>query len=52
MTPESAAISLKDVSRFFNCSYEQAWKKYMHPAITEKFTFDEVFKHIEQEAAQ
>jgi hypothetical protein len=33
-------------SSMFNCSIEKAWKDYMHPAITEQFTFDEVKKYI------
>ncbi|MEK4188076.1 hypothetical protein [Paenibacillus sp. FSL L8-0494] len=49
MTPESASKALRGICRMFNCSYEEAWKKYMHPAITEKFTFEEVVKHVEQE---
>ncbi|MEC0169743.1 hypothetical protein [Paenibacillus graminis] len=46
MTPESAANALKEMAQLFSCSYETAWKRYMHPAITEKFTYEEVSKHI------
>jgi hypothetical protein len=49
MTSESAANALKEMSKMFNCSYITAWGNYMHPAITEKFTFDEVMKHIKGE---
>ncbi|WP_167374770.1 MULTISPECIES: hypothetical protein [Paenibacillus] len=46
MTPESAANALKEMTKLFNCSYETAWMNYMHPTITEKFTYEEVRKHI------
>jgi hypothetical protein len=49
MTPQSAANALKEMSKLFNCSYITAWGNYMHPAITERFKFDEVVKHIEGE---
>ena len=52
MTPESAANGLKAVSQLFKCSYEEAWEKYTHLAITDNFTFEEVMKHIEKEASQ
>lgn len=51
MTVESAANSLKKIAYMFNCSYKKAWNKFMHPAITEKFTFEEVMNHIEDKEA-
>lgn len=41
MTIESVAKALKEISNLFACSYETAWKQYMHPAITDEFTFEE-----------
>lgn len=30
-----------------NCSFEEAWEKLMHPAITTRFSFDEVKEYID-----
>lgn len=49
MTIESVANSLKEVSQLFQCTHEIAWMNYMHPAITEKFTYEEVMKCIQVE---
>ena len=38
---------LVDQSKIFNCDLKTAWKKWMHPAITEQFTFEEVIKYLE-----
>lgn len=50
MTPDSVSKTLKEMSKIMGCSYEIAWNNYMHPEITEKFTFVEIMKHIEGEA--
>ena len=31
----------------FNCSFEEAWEKLMHPAIATRFSFDEVKEYID-----
>lgn len=50
MTLESVAKALLASASFFGCSFKTAWQKYMHPAITDKFTYEEVVKHIEEGA--
>ncbi|QOT13683.1 hypothetical protein JNUCC32_31280 (plasmid) [Paenibacillus sp. JNUCC32] len=49
MTIESVANAVKELAGLFNCSYEDVWRRYMHPAITDGFTFEEVFPHINGE---
>lgn len=49
MKIESVANSLKEVSQLFQCTHEKAWMNYMHPAITDKFKYEEVMKHIKGE---
>jgi hypothetical protein len=41
------ADTLVNQASLFNCGIEKAWNKYMHPVITEQFTFDEVKKYID-----
>ncbi|MCY9708508.1 hypothetical protein M5X00_31255 [Paenibacillus alvei] len=49
MELENVAKALKDTAYMFMCSYKTAWEQFMHPAITEKFTFDEVMEYINGE---
>lgn len=46
MTVDSVANALKEISQLFNCPYETAWEKYMHPAITGNYTCEEIMKVI------
>jgi len=39
---------LTEQSKFFNCDLKTAWRTWMHPVITEQFTFEEVRLFIEQ----
>lgn len=48
ITIEDAANTLKDQAFNFTCSYKTAWEQYMHPLITDNFSFDEVLHYIEQ----
>jgi hypothetical protein len=50
MTIEAVANAVKELAGLFNCSYADAWKKYMHPAITDSFTYEEVLPHINGES--
>ncbi|EJQ96012.1 hypothetical protein IGW_01199 [Bacillus cereus ISP3191] len=43
---EKVAEVLKNQSVMFTCSYKTAWENYMHPFITERFTFKEVITYI------
>lgn len=45
------ANTLISQSSLFDCSIEEAWKKYMHPILTEQITFDEVKKYINEKVA-
>ena len=49
MDIEKAAVALRRQAYFFTCSYKTAWEKWMHPAITDEFTFEEVMKQMEDE---
>ncbi|SYX85922.1 MULTISPECIES: hypothetical protein [Paenibacillus] len=49
MNIKYVASALVETTHAFNCSFDTAWKKYMHPAITERFTFEEVMKQIKGE---
>mgnify|MGYP000930260036 FL=1 len=42
------ADALISVSSMFNCTLEEAWERYTHPIITEKFSFEEVKKYIDK----
>jgi hypothetical protein len=48
VTIESIANAVKELAGLFNCSHEDAW--YMHPAITDRFTYEEVLPHINGES--
>lgn len=37
-------------SAMFNCSLEETWRRLMHPAITERFSFQEVKKYIDEQS--
>lgn len=41
------ADTLVQQSVIFSCSIETAWNEYMHPIITERFTFEEVKEYID-----
>ncbi|WP_179292200.1 hypothetical protein [Paenibacillus campinasensis] len=47
MTIESVANAVKELAGLFNCSHEDAWKKYMHPAITDGFAYADVARYID-----
>jgi hypothetical protein len=47
----SIADTLVSQASLFNCTLEKAWKKYMHPALTEQTTFEEVKKYIDSKVA-
>ncbi len=34
------------MAEIFNCSYKTAWEQWTHPAITDRFTFEEVNEYI------
>ncbi|MGH0480957.1 MULTISPECIES: hypothetical protein [Bacillus] len=51
MDIKKVAEVLQEQAYIFTCSYETAWKRWMHPAITESFTFEEVVTHINKRAA-
>jgi metal-dependent amidase/aminoacylase/carboxypeptidase family protein len=40
------ADTLVNQASMFNCNYKTAWEKYMHPIITNQFTYEEVEKYI------
>jgi len=40
------ADTLVGQASLFNCSLEEAWETYMHPAITQQFTFEEISNYI------
>jgi len=39
---------LIEQSNIFECDLKTAWEKWMHPAITEQFTYEEVMLFIEE----
>ncbi|MGG0187245.1 hypothetical protein [Bacillus rhizoplanae] len=49
MDIEKVENVLKEQAFIFTCSYKTAWKHYMHPAITERFTFEEVMDCVNKE---
>ncbi|MCY9738163.1 hypothetical protein M5X17_31210 [Paenibacillus alvei] len=50
MTFEISRVAevLVDQSSIFNCTIEEAWKNYMHPAITEQVNYFEVVTYINE----
>ena len=34
--------TVKNQMKMFNCEFDEAWNKYMHPIITEQFTLEQV----------
>jgi hypothetical protein len=45
--PKIADILISQCS-FFNCSLEDGWKNYMHPALTEQVDFEDVINYIKE----
>nr|WP_312985493.1 hypothetical protein [Clostridioides sp.] len=43
---EDVAKTTVEQSGMHNCSIEDAWKEYIHPIITDKFTLNEVKEFI------
>lgn len=46
------ADTLISQATMFNCNIEKAWTDYMHPLITDQFTFDEVKTYIADKAVK
>lgn len=40
------AETLQHQKEVFGGTYKEVWEKWMHPALTEQTTFEEVMKHI------
>jgi hypothetical protein len=45
--PKIADILISQCS-LFNCSLEDGWKNYMHPALTEQVDFEDVINYIKE----
>lgn len=48
MELKDVAKTLKIRAKIFVCSYRTAWEKWMHPAIADSFTFEEVMIYIKE----
>jgi len=42
------ASILVEQSNIFECDLKTAWEKYMHPVITDQFTYEEVRLFVER----
>lgn len=42
------ADTLVSQSGLFNCSLEEAWESWMHPLLTNNYTFEEVKEYIDR----
>ncbi|EGL17691.1 MULTISPECIES: hypothetical protein [unclassified Paenibacillus] len=42
------ADTLVNQAAIFNCTFKKAWKYYMHPALTENFSYEDIVSYINE----
>lgn len=51
MEVSKIADTLVSMASLFNCSLEIAWETYMHPALTDQASFEEVKSFIDMKVS-